>query len=188
MRHIIIIFILTISTFKIVSGQDNTVIKGASILSGSFSYAEQNGNLTSSANNSSTSTFGLSFNNFVFNNLFLGGALSLINMTSNSDKLYEIGFGPQLGYAIGSTKNKSYPYFFVGYRYYNWNEETGINSTNTSKGNDLIVGAGIIITVYSHLGLGVEANYQIMKLDKGSINMFSVGISLLGLFNKTSSP
>ncbi len=164
--------------------QDNPIGKGSKIVSGSFGYTRQSGNLYISNNNSrSITTISLtpSFSSFVTSHLALGFTLGYVTMRTDATSYESIEIGPQLALYFGNSNSTNFPFLHLGIKY---------ESTNSYlKGSDIYFGFGILMPIKKNLGLTVEANYEIKQLyypDNTGVNgnVLSIGVGICGLLFK----
>jgi len=166
------------------NAQEFTNDKNASLISGAFSYSDFSGKTNGIKNKYSTIDLAFSYNYFLIHGFFVGGGISYLNMDSAKYYTSTIGIGPQLGYAFGNAKSKSFPYIAAGYSYINALGSNGADNKRL-KGGDLFFGAGIILPFKTNFGMTVEAEYHIMNLNNdNSAKILSIGIGFVGILCK----
>jgi len=183
MKRIIssILLLSFIATFAI--SQDYAVDKGAFILSGTGGFMSQGGDLYE-VGEDRLSTFSLTSvaNYFVIPNVFIGAGITYTRVSQGEDSMSTIGIGPTVGYAFGKAEGKSYPYIAGGFHFHS----IGAND-ETISGTNILVSAGIILSIKKHIGLVLEIGYNFQNLkhedwaESESGNAFVVSIGIAGL-------
>jgi hypothetical protein len=125
-----------------------------------------------------------SFAHFVARNFSVGGDILLFNAKQGEEGLSLLGIGPKAMYFFGGDKAKSYPYLTSGFYYVRQGTDSG-GDEDTYSGTRLKIGGGMSVMTSSHLGLLVEASYNLdnLKPEKGeskSGNMIIVSMGLAG--------
>lgn len=182
-KGILIIVILVLSSSFALS-QQFAVDKGSTIISGMGSYASQGGDLFENSDGDRATTIMLMsiVNHFIAPNISIGAGVAYTSQSQGDYSYHTIGIGPTLGYFIGDSNSKGYPYLAAGIRYYSIGDED-----DSISGTDIVIGAGIIAPVKDHVGIIIEAGYHIMNLknkdwdESESGNIIMVGIGIAGL-------
>jgi len=172
-----------------VSAQQYAIDKKATIISGTGIFTSQGGDLfeDNDGNKALTFIFTPSINHFITKNFFIGGSLEFSTESQGDYKSNGIGIGPQIGYAIGGSQSKAFPYLDLGIRYYKMNADYGFGDNYQFSGSDISLGFGVIVPIKAHIGLIFEGGYHMLDLkDKDSNNsysgnIFSIGVGIAGL-------
>lgn len=184
MKNINVTFVIILLSSSFALSQEFAVDKGSTIISGMGNYASQGGDLFENSNGDRATTIMLmpTVNHFIAPNISIGGGVAYTSQSQGDYSFHTIGIGPTLGYFIGDSNSKSYPYLATGIRYYSMGDED-----DSISGTDILIGAGIIVPVKNHAGIVIEAGYHIMNLkhkdwDKSEPgNIIMVGIGIAGL-------
>jgi len=126
-----------------------------------------------------------SYAHFINRGLGFGGDLLLLHLTQGDAGETLLGLGPKVIYFFGGENSKSYPFVTAGFYYVRNTEDYG-KSTYTIDGTRFKFGGGVSIMASAHLGVLMEASYNLDNL-KGahssnsvSGNMIVVSIGLAG--------
>ena len=184
MKKCIFVVLLIMLSCSYAFAQNSPVDTGAAIISGMASFTSSK---VKDAENSTTNIAVVPVvNYFIAPNIFLGGAVEYNSMKHGDYTSSSLGIGPSVGYAIGNKNSSTFP--FIGARYM-FNSSKDSDGTNDDKatGTRIFIGGGLIAAVKDHIGIVIEAGYNIMS-DKPdgadestSSSMISVGIGISGL-------
>lgn len=164
--------------------QDYAVDEGSMIISGMASYNSQGGDLFENNDGDRTTTLMLApiVNYFVKPNISVGGGLAYTSQSQGDNSYHTIGIGPTVGYFIGDSNSKNFPYLAAGIRYYSMGDKD-----DSISGTDIVIGVGVLTPVKNHMGIVVEAGYHIMNLkhkdweESQSGNMIMIGVGIAGI-------
>lgn len=175
-------------------GQESAVGKGASIISIQGSYSSENGRVYTNSNpttGSGTTTYSVSvtslagtFNHFFLDNFFIGAGLGYSSQSQSNMSISSIGVGPQLGFAIGDENSSAFPFFDIGFRYYNSEANLGSQGYSSGSAKDIFIGFGLVIPIKTHIGFTLEGGYHMLNYSDASTSgkMFALGAGIVGLF------
>jgi hypothetical protein len=176
-------------------GAEYPVDKGSTLISGGFSFANASGNLYEDSEGNSTKmlSFAPSVLGFVVPNLALGGNVEFAWVSQGDVSMTTLAIGPKIGYFVGQSNSKTYPYFGMGFNFLRntFEEEEYVGwgryekEEYTISGTRFFFGAGLYNMVGSHLAIGFEGIYNLDSLkpedgksESGSI--FLVIVTLAG--------
>jgi hypothetical protein len=126
-----------------------------------------------------------SYAHFINRGLGFGGDLLLLHLTQGDAGETILGLGPKVVYFFGGEESKSYPFITAGFYYVRNTEDFG-KSTYTIDGTRFKFGGGVSIMASAHLGVLMEASYNLDSLkgenSKKSVsgNMVVVSVGLVG--------
>lgn len=136
-------------------------------------------------NSSTTILIMPSYAHFINRGLGFGGDLLLLHLTQGDAGETILGLGPKMVYFFGGENSKSYPFVTAGFYYVRNTEDFG-KSTYTTDGTRFKFGGGVSIMASAHLGVLMEASYNLDNLKgehaKKSVsgNMVIVSVGLVG--------
>ncbi|MDD4972197.1 MAG: outer membrane beta-barrel protein [Paludibacter sp.] len=184
-----VILICSIIGLHVVAyGQELTIGKGTSMISGKASFSNTG---YSSANATGSTSFteltlSPSGDYFIVDHLFVGAGLSYLGTNTNGFKTTKLGIGPEIGYAFGNQDSKLFPYINAGWNYLKSTMDFsyfGTNATNNSSANGISFGIGVIVPVKTHIGLVLEGKYNNFNYSNSNEidNVISVNFGIVGL-------
>jgi hypothetical protein len=184
MKQFIMSILFIVLLTSIAFSQDYAIDKGSKIISGMGSYASQGGDLFENSDGDRATTIMLMpiLNYFIAPNISIGGGVAYTSKSQGDYSIHTIGIGPTIGYFIGDSNSKSYPYLAAGIRYYSMGYDD-----DSISGTDIVIGGGVIAPVKDHIGIVIEAGYHIMNLkhkdwdESESGNIIMIGIGVAGL-------
>jgi len=136
-------------------------------------------------NSSTTILIMPSWAHLVKPNFGLGGDLLLLHSKQGDAGTSTLGLGPKAIYFFGGKDAKAYPFLTMGIYYVRNTEDYG-KSTYTIDGTRFKFGGGASIMASAHLGILMEASYNLDNLKgehaKKSVsgNMIIVSVGLVG--------
>jgi hypothetical protein len=168
-------------------GAEYAVDKGANMFSIIGGYVNASGDLYENSKGESSNTFLVmpSVVHFSPANVGFGGDFLLLRTKQGDTGLTTLGVGPKMMFTLGGKDSKNYPYFTFAFYYVRNVEEQG-KVDYTVSGTRLKFGIGNSIMVTSHLGILMEASYNLDNLKaentKNSIqgNMIIISVGLAG--------
>ena len=165
---------------NLLTAQSPATSKGASIVSGMFSFTSQGGDLYSNFNDDPVNTimFVPSYYHLVADKLGVGGDLSFTRTSQGDFSFNTFGFGPKVAYFFDSGSN-TIPFAGGGVNY------ISIGDGDESEGGFAVKLGGGVIVRKGHLGLSIEAgwlreSYSPDGGDNISGNTIFIGASFLG--------
>ena len=136
------------------AAQSPATSKGASVISGMFSFTSQGGDLYSDFNDDPANTFifSPSYYHLIVDKLGVGGDLTF-NRTSQGDFSFNtFGIGPKVAYFFDSGSN-TIPFAGGGVNY------ISVGDGDDSDGGFAVKLGGGVIVRKGHLGLSIEAGW-----------------------------
>ncbi|MEO1263787.1 MAG: hypothetical protein AAFZ15_33575 [Bacteroidota bacterium] len=162
------------------AAQSPATSKGASIVSGMFSFTSQGGDLYNNFNDDPVNTFMIvpSYYHLVVDKFGVGGDLSFTRTSQGDFSFNTFGFGPKVAYFFDSGNN-AIPFAGGGFNY------ISIGDGDNSEGGFAVKLGGGVIVRKGHLGLSIEAgwlreSYSPDGGDNISGNTIFIGASFLG--------
>jgi hypothetical protein len=194
MRKTLLILVTFLLLTRTAFGAEYPVDKGSTVISGGFSFANASGNLyeDSEGDAARALSFAPSVLSFVVPNLALGGNVAFSWESQGDVSMTTLAIGPKIGYFVGQSNSKTYPYFGMGFNYLRNTFEVeysgwgGREKTEyTISGTRFFFGAGLYNMVGSHLAIGFEGTYNLdtLKPEDGkseSGSIFLVTVTLAG--------
>ena len=187
MKKILFFMMLLGLLYSIGFGAEFATDKGSNMFGVTAGYINASGNLYEDEEGNSSSTLLImpSVVHFSPRNVGLGGDLLLFHYKQGDGGITTLGIGPKMMFSFGGKDTKTYPYFTFGFYYVNNTIDYGTHDYTTS-GTRLKFGGGTSIMIANHLGLLMEASYNLDNL-KGehakkstSGNMFIISMGLAG--------
>jgi hypothetical protein len=187
MKRIIILLAVFGLFYSTCLGAEYAVDKGANMFSIIGGYVNASGDLYENRKGESSNTFLImpSIVHFSPANVGFGGDFLLLRTKQGDVGLTTLGVGPKMMFTFGGKDSKNYPYLNLALYYIRNVEEQG-KVDYTISGTRLKFGVGTSIMVASHLGILMEASYNLDNLKpentKNSIqgNMIIVSVGLAG--------
>jgi hypothetical protein len=174
MRKSLLIMTTFLYLTGIALGAEYPVDKGSTLISGGFSFASSSGNLYEDSEGNATKALGFAPNvlAFVVPNLALGGNVDFVWASQGDLSMTTLAIGPKIGYFVGQSNSKSYPYFSMGFNFLRntFEEEVYVGGGRYEKeeftisGTRFFFGAGLYNMVGSHLAIGFEGTYNLDSL------------------------
>ena len=184
----ILFFLAFFSLFcSLCFGAEYATDKGSNMFGITAGYINASGDLYEDEKGNSSSTFLImpSVAHFVVRNFGFGGDVLLFHYGQGDEGESLLGLGPKVMFFFGGKETKSYPYLTLGFYYVTNTIDYGTHDYTTS-GTRLKFGGGTSIMIANHLGLLMEASYNLDNL-KGehakkseSGNMFIISMGLAG--------
>jgi hypothetical protein len=184
----ILFFIIFFSLFYSLGfGADYAVDKGSNVFGITAGFINASGDLYEDAEENSSTTILImpSLAHCVVPNFGFGGDLLLLHSNQGGAGESLLGLGPKAMFFFGGKYSKTYPYLTLGLYYVNNTIDYG-NYSHTVSGSRFKLGGGASIMVADHLGLLMEASYNLDNLKgenaKKSVsgNMIIVSLGLAG--------
>jgi hypothetical protein len=124
-----------------------------------------------------------SYAHFINRGLGLGGDLLLLHLTQGDEGETLLGLGPKVIYFFGGEESQAYPFVTAGFYYIRDTEDFG-KSTYTIDGTRFKFGGGVSIMASTHMGVLMEASYNLDNLKgenskksvSGNMIIFSIGL------------
>ena len=166
---VVCLFILLSSNYLL--SQNYAIDKGAMIIGGAAGFSSTG--TESGGTRSTLVTIVPSFDYFIIQNLFIGGAINFQYQSNSQGDGTTIGIGPEIGYAFGNPASTNFPFLRLGYSY------TSI-SDNLS-GTEISIGGGIIFEIIKHFGLVGSLSYNIIntKISSGGYTLTTSGNAII---------
>lgn len=171
-----------------IRAQDYPVDKGARILSADLSFSSANGDLFEDADGNSYTNFesSLGYDVFYIPNLAAGAGIGIGYSGQGESSSRSFSIGPSVSYYIGGKGSPVYPFVGIAYYYLSTTSDSGFDEIRFN-GSDIILGTGILVPVYEHIGVTFSLAYEITKLRESESNesfdgnAFSLRIGISGL-------
>ncbi|MGB8656272.1 MAG: outer membrane beta-barrel protein [Candidatus Zixiibacteriota bacterium] len=186
MKRLVFILVLFCLFSSVGLGAEFAVDKGSNMFSVVGGFVNASGDLYKDSEGHSSNTFVImpSVVHFSPANVGFGGDFLLLRFKQGDAGLTTLGLGPKLMFAIGKKESKAYPYATLAMYYIRNTEEQG-SFDYTVSGTRLKFGAGVSFMVASHLGVLVEASYNLDNLKgehakesvSGDMVILSVGLA-----------
>jgi len=187
MKKIIFLMIVFSLFYSLCLGAEYAVDKGSNMFGITAGLINASGNLYEDGEGNSSTTLLImpTLAHFLVPNFGFGGDLLLLHSKQGDTGLTTLGLGPKAMFFFGGPGTKSYPYLTLGFYYIRNTIDYGTDDYTTS-GIRLKLGGGVSIMIATHLGLLMEASYNLDSLkpeDNGkskSGNMMIVSVGLAG--------
>lgn len=173
-------------TASVCQGADYATDKGSNMFGIVAGIVNAGGDLyeDDEGNSSTTLLIMPGMAHFLWSNLGLGGDLLILNSKQGETGLSTLGIGPKAMYFFGGPGSKALPYFTCGV-YYVTNTIDHGKDAETSSGTRLKFGGGASIMLTDHLGLLMEAAYNLDNLktegekesESGNMLIICMGLS-----------
>ena len=174
-------------TASVCLGADCATDKGSNMFGIIAGFVSAGGDLyeDDEGNSSTTLLIMPGMAHFVSTDFGLGGDLLILNSKQGETGLSTLGLGPKMMYFFGGPGSKTYPYSTVALYYVRNTIDYG-KYDYTSSGIRFKFGGGASIMLADHLGLLMEASYNLDNLEaegakkSQSGNMLIVSVGLAG--------
>jgi len=173
-------------TASVCLGADYATDKGSNMFAITAGFVSAGGDLyeDDQGNSSTTLLIMPGMARFISTNFGLGGDLLILNSKQGDTGLSTLGLGPKMMNFFGGPGSKTYPYFTVALYYVRNTIDYGKYDFTTS-GIRFKFGGGASIMVADHLGLLMEASYNLdslkpeggKKSESGNMLIVSVGLA-----------
>jgi hypothetical protein len=184
-----ILFFMMFSTLfcSPVSGGEYAVDKGSNMFGITAGLINASGDLYEEEDGNSSTTLLLmpSMAHFFVPKFGFGGDLLLLHSKQGDEGISTLGLGPKVMFFFGGKDSKSYPYLTLGFYYVRNTIDYGKYDV-TDSGTRFKFGGGASIMISSHLGLLMEASYNMDNLKREgakksrSGNMLIISMGLAG--------
>jgi hypothetical protein len=184
----ILFFVLFFSLFYSLSfGGDYAVDKGSNMFGITAGFINASGDLYEDEEGSSSTTLLVmpSLAHCIVRNFGIGGDLLILHYKQGDTGLSTLGLGPKAMFFFGGKDSKAYPYLTLGFYYVRNTIDYG-KYDQTDSGTRFKFGGGASIMIASHLGLLMEASYNLDNLKRENAkksrsgNMLIVSMGLAG--------
>lgn len=168
-------------------GAEYAVDKGSNMFGVTAGFINASGDLYEDEEDNSASALLImpSVAHFFVPHFGFGGDLLIFNYKQGDAGLSTLGLGPKAMFFFGGRDSKAYPYLTLGFYYVRNTIDYGKYDV-TDSGTRFKFGGGASIMIASHLGLLMEASYNLDNLKREgakksrSGNMVIVSMGLAG--------
>jgi len=167
-------------------GGEYAVDKGSNMFGITAGFINASGDLYEDEKGNSSTTLLImpSLAHCVVPNFGFGGDLLLLHYKQGDVGESLLGLGPKAMFFFGGKDSKAYPYLTLGFYYVTNTIDYGTHSYTTS-GTRFKLGGGASIMVADHLGLLMEASYNLdnlkpenaKKSESGNMVIVSIGLA-----------
>ena len=174
-------------TASVCSGADYAIDKGSDMFTLTAGFVSAAGDLYEDSEGNSYTTLLImpGWARFAVSNIAFGGDFLLLNSKQGDTGISTLGLGPKIVCFFGGQDRKSYPFATAGLYYLRNTTDYG-DRDYTVSGTRVKFGGGASIMVADHLGLLMEASYNLDNLKaegarkSQSGNMLIVSVGLAG--------
>ena len=185
-RNAFALFLLVFAlSYSICPGADYAVDKGSNMFGITAGFVSASGGLYEEDGESFTAILLMPHTVYFFvPNLGFGGDLLLLHTRQGNTGISTLGLGPKGMFFFGGRYSKAYPYLTSGFYYVRNTIDYGKHD-HTVSGTRLKLGGGASIMIADHLGLLMEASYNLDnfeaedngKSESGNGVILSVGLA-----------
>jgi len=185
-KFVFFVLLLTLIP-SICFGVEYTLDKGSNMFGITAGLINASGDLYEDEEGNSSTTLLImpSLAHFFVPKFGFGGDLLLLHSKQGDEGTSTLGLGPKAMFFFGGKDSKSYPYITLGFYYVRNTIDYG-KYDQTDSGTRFKFGGGVSIMIATHLGLLMEASYNLDNLKREgakksrSGNMLIVSMGLAG--------
>ena len=185
-RNAFALFVLVFAlAHSVCSGADYAIDKGSNMFGITAGFVNASGDLYEEDGESFTAILLMPHTvHFFVPNLGFGGDLLLLHTRQGNTGISTLGLGPKGMFFFGGRDSKAYPYLTSGFYYVRNTIDYGEHD-QTVSGTRFKFGGGASIMIADHLGLLMEASYNLDnfkpedngKSESGNMVIVSVGLA-----------